>query len=76
MAADKLPKAVTDVINKEMMRKAIADISEIIPFFTFTAKAQFAKYGELKKAGFSDAEALELCKDKLFIDTSPPSVGE
>ena len=58
------------------MRKVIDDISEMIPFFTFTAKAQFAKFGELKKAGFSDAEALELCKDKLFVDTRPPKEAE
>lgn len=69
----KLPKSVRDVVNEQIMEKAVSDIKELLPFFAFTAKAQFAKFGELKNAGFSTDEAIELCKGPLFVDLTPPN---
>ena len=65
-----LPKEILDVVAKQVSEKLVSDIKSITPFFTYTSKVQFLKFGELKKAGFSKEEALELCKGPLFVDMS------
>ena len=68
-----LPKELRSIVNEATIKGALDNMEELIPAVKLVAVAQRLKFVELEKAGFSKAEALELCKGDLIPNIFPKS---
>ena len=62
---DKLPPNITAMFWKASEDQMMSVLPKVM---ASQAKMQFVKFKELKAAGFTIPEALELCKGSLFLD--------
>ena len=60
---DELDQARENVNMKELVAQCMDQLPQQIAFQQYLAKLQRARFEELVKEGFSEAQAVELCKD-------------